>query len=378
MVGAKRATSSKVVAIVAVAVVVVAVGIASSGVLSSTSSTKSLSSSSLSTTAALSNNSTSSSPSTMSSSSGSLNYTVETSNSTLGLELLLSVNSTAIPSEDAITLSTRVMNTRSTMNNVTSANDWPVKGLSSWPCFGDWYPVGVAVFRGSYEMGNLSNGRPLSVWNTMIECPAETQPVNVTSYSFLPNSDIVNYSGNFPSPTPNETTKGRSSTILYFFGTIYAANGTGGYDSLGSALPSNYTLVAGDEWGQLTLLHFKVTPSDLLPKVGNFLSASGGCSPGPCETQRFSDAMIFTCAAAAATPSGCSVIWSTGVRYSVAPIVNYTVTVWYPSYNQPNEPASANCYYTVFPVGALGRPTAVSFGYCLMVNSASFVVSPRP
>ncbi|HEV2389250.1 MAG TPA: hypothetical protein VGS04_00860 [Nitrososphaerales archaeon] len=303
--------------------------------------------------------------------------TAEASNSTLGFELLLTVNSTVIPSEDAITLSTQVMNTRSTKDNVTAANDWPVQGLSSWPCFGDWYPVGVAVLRGNYQTGNLSSGRPLSVWNTMIECPAEPQPVNVTSYSFLPKDDVVNYSGYFPSSTPSETVKEESSTILYFLGTIFAANGTGGYDSLGSALPSNYTLIAGDEWGQLALLHFKVTPSNLLPKVGNFLSA--GCSSSPCDTQRFSGALVFGCAAAAATPSGCSETWSDTTRYSAAPIVNYTATVWYPSYNQPNEPASANCMYFVFPVGALGNPTTPpSFGYCLMVNSTSFVVSPRP
>jgi hypothetical protein len=370
--------SSRVVAVVVIVVVVLGVGIASSGVLTSTSSTKPSSSSSLS-TGATSGNSTSASASRVSS-SGSPSYTVETSNSTLGLELLLSVNSTVIPSEDAITLSTQVMNAQLTTDNVTAANDWPVQGLSSWPCFGDWYPVGVAVLRGNYQMGNLSNGRPLSVWNTLIECPAERQPASVTSYSFLPNNDVVNYSGYFPNSTPNETTKEESGTILYFFGTIFAANGTGGYDSLDSSLPSNYTLVAGDEWGQVALLHFEVTASDNLPKVGNFLSSTSGCSPGPCVGQRFSDALVFNCAAAAATPAGCAAVYSEGVRYSAAPPVNYTVTVWYPSYNQPNEPPSANCMYNVTPVGALVKPeTPTLFGYCLRVNSTAFVVSlPDP
>lgn len=227
-------------------------------------------------------------------------------------------------------------------------------------------------------MNNLSSAKPLEIWPG-IPCPAEAQ-LNVTSYSFLPKDDIVNYSGypvtsSLPSPARQE-----SSTLIAVGATISAANGTGFYSSLDSSLPSIYTLVAGDEWGQVLLQPFKVTASNNLPRVGNFLSSVGGCSPGPCIGQRFSGALVFNCAEAAATPAGCPAIYSEGVRYSAAPPVNYTVTVWYPSYNQPNEPASANCMYNVTPVGALVKPeTPTLFGYCLGVNSTAFVVSlPDP
>jgi len=225
-------------------------------------------------------------------------------------------------------------------------------------------------------MNNLSGAKPLEIW-PLITCPYEAE-LNVTSYSFLPKDDIVNYSGYPVTPSPPSPARQESYTRIAVGASIYAANGTGFYSSLDSALPYTYTLVAGDEWGQIVLAHFEVTASDNLPRVGNFLSSTGGCSPGPCIGQRFSDAMIFNCAAAAATPSGCSEIYSEGVRYSIAPMVNYTVTVWYPSYNQPNEPASANCMYNVVPVGALVKPvTPILFGYCLMVNSTAFVVSVR-
>jgi hypothetical protein len=228
-------------------------------------------------------------------------------------------------------------------------------------------------------MSNLSSARPLyGIW-PLITCPAEAQ-LNVTSYSFLPKSDIVNYSGYPVTSSPSPPARQESYTRIAFVASIYAANGTGFYSSLDSSLPSTYTLVAGDEWGQIVLAHFEVNASDNLPRVGNFLSSTGGCSPGPCIGQRFSDALIFNCAAAAATPAGCAAIYSEGVRYSAAPPVNYTVTAWYPSYGQPDEPASANCMYNVSPVGALVKPpTPTLFGYCLMINSTAFVVSlPQP
>lgn len=373
-----KSISSRVVAFVVVAMmIIVALGVYSTGALNSTSPTTAsttFGSSSVSTVNSTVN-STSSNSTVRRSSSNGLNQTRETSNSTLGLELLLSVNSTEIPSEDAINISTWVLNTRPTANNLTAANDWPIHGLTSGLCGQEWYPAGMAVFRGNYVLGNLSDGRPLSLWpltGCVVELPLV---INVTSFSFLPKDDIANYSGYFSNALPNAT-KGESYTRIDLSGTVFAANGTGFYSSLDSALPSNYTLVAGDEWGQITMLHFEVTPSDILPKVGNFLSYASGCSPGPCIGQSLSGALVFNCAAEAATPSGCTAIYNEGVRYSAAPPVNYTVTVWYPSYNQPNEPASANCMYTVWPVGALGKPTTPpGFGYCFMVSSTAFVVT---
>jgi hypothetical protein len=383
MAKAAKAISSRIVAIVVIAmIIVVGLGVVSSGVLNSASSTTvSTSGSSSSTSSATSSttgNSTSSSSSVTLSSSNGLNQTLETSNSTLDLELILSVNSATIPSEDAIGIAASVLNSRSTANNLTASNDWPVQGLTTGPCPSPELPAGIAAFRGNYGKNNLSSAKPLEIW-PLISCPAYAV-LNVTSYSFLPKEDVANYSGYFVTSSQSPPARQESYTRIAFGASIYAANGTGFYSSLDSSLPSTYTLVAGDEWGQVVLLHFKVTASDNLPKVGNFLSSAGGCSPGPCIGQRFSDALVFNCANAAATPSGCVALYSEGVRYSAAPMVNYTVTVWYPSYNQPNEPTSANCMYNVTPVGALVKPeTPTLFGYCLMVNSTAFVVTlPLP
>lgn len=366
---ARRATSSRALSIAAVAVaVVVAVGVASSGILSSTAPAKD--STRVTAESSTQSSSTSTSPSFVASSKSSRNVTVATTNSTAGLELLLTVNSTTIPSEDAIAVNASVVDIRSAPVNMTASSAWPMRGLVPGVCDFGPGPVGIAFFRGYYGANNVSSARAVDVW-PLIPCPASGF-LNATSFVFLPHSDAVNYSGYFGSYT--NSTKGMASTRATVGASPYAANGTGFYSSLDSALPATYTLAAGDEWGQLVILHFDVTKSTLLPKVGHFLSSAPGCSPGPCGGQRFSDAMVFGCASAAATPAGCQEQYDSG-----SPRGNYTVTVWYPSYNRTNEPAWANCEFQVWPTGDLLSPDIPpSPGYCLMVGSTSFVVSYGP
>jgi len=332
--------------------------------------------------------------------------TVETANSSLGLKLVLSVNSTTIPSQDTISMTATVLNTRPTVNNLTASDYWAIQGLSSGPCDGGdntnkmFSPVGFGVFRGSYGLNNLSSaGRPLGVW-AMVSCPASfvfngTQVLgylrNITSYSLSAHRennlgyDRANYSGYYApaSPpscnsqacrsTPQTFVRGVFPTRLNPQATIYAANGTGFYNSLGSSLPSTYTLVAGDEWGQIILLHFGVVQSTNLPKVGSFLASSGACAengnPVPCIASQFSQAFIFNCASEAATASGCVRQVSSGVGNPASPLTNYTITVRYPYLNQPGEPAWANCMFSV------SGDTTSPWGYCFMVNSTSFALS---
>ena len=150
----------------------------------------------------------------------------------------------------------------------------------------------MAVFRGNYGLNNVSAASPLGIW-ALIECPASMAFIdgqgfilhNITSYSFLPAKENGNYSGYYVLPStasstcsaslgttrctyyssPESFAKGVFSTQMSFSTTIYANNGTEGpraYNSLLSTLPSAYTLVAGDEWGQLVILHFIVAPSN--------------------------------------------------------------------------------------------------------------------
>ena len=327
--------------------------------------------------------------------------TAEAANSSLGLKLMLSVNSTTIPSQDAIGINASILNTLPTANNLTASSAWAIDGLSSGSCDPGnstnklFSPVGIGVFRGTYGLNNLSSaGRPLFVWAT-IECIADGVFIgnqsyglhNITSYSLLPGSDNGTYAGYYAIPgtppppvcnsgvctytaVPPTFAKGVFPTRMVVEEPINAANGTGFYNSLGSVLPANYTLVAGDEWGQVTLLHFWVVASNSLPKVGSFLANGGGCAennnPVPCTASEFSQAFIFNCAAQAATASGCT----TQVPSSGQWGTSYTITVRYPYTGQPGEPAGDNCMFSV------PGDTVSPYAYCFMVNATAFALSP--
>ena len=331
--------------------------------------------------------------------------TVTTNSSSLGLKLTLSVNSTMIPSQDAIHITTSVLNTLPTANNLTASNAWAIGGLSAGPCdLGNstnklFFPVGIGVFRGTYGLNNLSSaGKPLSVW-ALVECVSDGVSVgnqyyplhSITSYSLLAGRDNGTYAGYYAVPgaqpppvcnsgvctyTANNTeslAKGTFPTRMAVQESIYAANSTAGlgYNSLGSSLPANYTLVAGDEWGQLTILHFSVVASHNLPEVGSFLANGGGCAennnPVPCTASGFSQAFIFNCAAQAASTSGCTAQVPSSGPWSAK---SYTITVWYPYSGKSGEPSGDNCMFSV--PGDTGSP----YAYCFMVNSTAFALSP--
>src|SRR5256885_15489480 len=59
--------------------------------------------------------------------------TAETANSSLGLKLVLSVNSTTIPSQDVIDITVSLLNTLPTANNLTASSTWAIDGLSAGP-----------------------------------------------------------------------------------------------------------------------------------------------------------------------------------------------------------------------------------------------------
>jgi len=220
----------------------------------------------------------------------------------------------------------------------------------------------------------------LFVW-AVVECIVEGVSIgnqyyglsSITSYSLLPGSDNGTYAGYYVvSYTPQTLAKGVFATQIVAQATIYAANATGlvSYNSLPSSLPANYTLVAGDEWGQLTLLHFSVVASNNLPQVGSFLSngKEGACTengnPVPCITSEFSQAFIFNCATQAATASGCTAQVPSSLGAS------YTITVWCPYAGQPGEPTGDNCKFSV------PGDTSPPYAYCFMVNATAFALSP--
>lgn len=314
---------------------------------------------------------------TQSTTSGSSNQfvpspeTVETTNSTLGLKLTLSISSKIVPSQDSFVVSASIFNTLSTVNNLTASSNWPVQGLSTGACDFDndtFPPEGIAIFSGNYGKNNISNASPIDFWE-LIECPTQSALwgvnglISFTSFAFLPKNDS-GYFGYYASgPVSRGIIPARMSTYNI---TIWSSNDSAsfGINSLGSASPSNYTLVAGDEWGQIVLLHFQVVASNILPSVGSFVAAPSTlaeCSingnPTFCVTNYQSGAFVFNCASEAASTAGCTI-------YTV-----YTITVWNPFVNQPNETSGANCKFSV-----QGDPYSPHYGSCFFVNSTAFFI----
>ena len=190
-----------------------------------------------------------------------------------GLELSLSVNSTQLETNGTISLNVTEFNPLPIALNISSSTHWPVSGLW-WGCGLYYFPDGVAVYRGYYGLNNLSTASALNFW-APIPCPVEWVGngtsvgivgvlQNVTSYSFLPHSYNSSYAG-FYTPSNSRTGQVVFGTFLpvrMVAGTAISATSSNNFptfgNSLGSTATAVYTLVAGDEWGDLALLHFSV------------------------------------------------------------------------------------------------------------------------
>jgi hypothetical protein len=318
--------------------------------------------------------------------------TQQTTNSTSGLDLSVSANSTTIPSEDSINISISLTNVLATTDNLTASNSWALTGnsqLRAGPCDYDshddtarlFFPVGISIFRGYYTPSNVSLATALPIW-AAIECPVQiayngtqslSYPLNIAGYALLPYSSKGYYSAYYDTGYNKSVNYGKFEITTDDQALVYSANGTFfGVNTLNSSLPSVYTIAAGDEWGQLVLLHFEVSPSDNVPLVADYIASSqaGGCSESingthsnvPCDTDMLSQALLFDCASQAASNSGCTL--------DVFGIAPYNITVWYPYYNGNGEPSEANCKYQV------AGEASTFYGKCYLVNSTAFALSP--
>lgn len=165
------------------------------------------------------------------------------------LRLSLTLNSTEFQPGEYVTMNASLTNMLSTLNNVTFAYQWPVKGLvSGVPCL--QYPLGVAVLRGYYTAQNISAGTTLDMFKPG---PPTTCPVTYLQYLvFQPESSNVQVNSNM------KLQMNVTITISGYW--------TGFWNPPPGSPPATfhefeagtYTVVTGDEWGNLVLLHFSV------------------------------------------------------------------------------------------------------------------------
>jgi hypothetical protein len=176
------------------------------------------------------------------------------SKSVSGLSLSLSLDSKTYQSGQQVGIYIDEKNTLSKTNTITTSAKWPVSGLGVGPCGVLNYPFGIAIFKGSYTAANISSGVPLQIYEPNIyHCPMIL--TDISSYVFQPLSDsaaVFQMSESTAVFTAGMNAEFEPAPTGY-----WASNEVGAaFTNFG---PGVYTVVAGDEWGALVVLHFTVS-----------------------------------------------------------------------------------------------------------------------
>jgi len=167
-----------------------------------------------------------------------------------GVELSLTVNSTDISAGHGVAVTVDELNTITTLNNVSASGDWPVGNLAVGPCGPLNYPFGVTVLSGNYDLANVSSVNALQLYQPgTYNCPMIL--AGIGSFVFLASSDNATIFGSCK-VGGGACLSERVDTTVVFDG-YWSGNAF-------TRFPSGiYTVVAGDEWGGIAILHFAVT-----------------------------------------------------------------------------------------------------------------------
>ena len=208
----------------------------------------------------------------------------QTTNSSLGLELSLSLASTDYQPGESITINITEFNTLTTPNNLSAIEkDWPLSGLSLGGCGTLNYPMGIDIFQGNYGENNVSeleNKSTLSIFYPgPYNCPAI---FDVTNYLFGPlsNDAIIGALGNSEYFLSLPMT-----SLVYTNGTWSPYNGGYPGSTYYKFSPGIYTVIGGDVWGDLVILHFLVTTTPV-QQVAQASSNTSSSSSSPNTAER--------------------------------------------------------------------------------------------
>jgi len=168
-----------------------------------------------------------------------------------GLSLTISLNSTNYHPGEQISVNIEEKNILPTQNEVRAADRWPVHGLTLTPHGRLYYPFGISILQGYYDSENVTGVTPLELFdpNVAYTCPAIVAAV---SYDFQPwsaSADIYTGYGFMPW-SRNMSTEVTSEGFW-----------TGSYPNatFSNFTPGMYTVVGGDEWGSLVIIHFTIS-----------------------------------------------------------------------------------------------------------------------
>jgi hypothetical protein len=173
------------------------------------------------------------------------------SNSVSGLSLSLSLDSADYQTGQTVNVAVNEINTLKKTNDVSAAGNWAFPGLSVGPCGTLNYPFGIAIFQGYYTAGDLLSVTPLKLDNPNAVYPCPMILSDISTYAFQPSGDTADvFQLGGTEPVLTETMNVQIHPTGYWTG---SPNG-----ALTNFAPGVYTVVAGDEWGALVVLHFTV------------------------------------------------------------------------------------------------------------------------
>jgi hypothetical protein len=211
--------------------------------------------------------------------------------------LSLSVSPSETYSGSPITVSISDFNTL-TVTNAPAITGAPTVGnmtLSLGPC--SQLPLGFAVYEGNYQASNLSEGSALDVNQPGIySCPAIFP---IAYFSFSPLSDNVSLYSPQPSGSGGSAVPTEMWTVPDAFSQGFSGYWTGGSGGLKSGTfhafaPGVYTLVGGDDFGQITLVHFQVqSPQTTVTSTTGRSSSSVSTTTAPPGGENASAASLY-------------------------------------------------------------------------------------
>ncbi len=207
-----------------------------------------------------------------------------TVSSLAGIELEVSVNTSALSYYGLLGISVSIFNTQSETNVLATANNWTIQGFP----IAVWYPCDAAlplefdVVSGNYSLSELQAMAGNSTQGSVVGYVC-MEGYMVEHVSFLPSSDLANITGtgmmgsgpngagtgyplgSFPVSSnftvngywdyPLTSAEGEDLMTHYDIGSTFAYPEVGPYPAH-FFVPGVYTLVVADEWGQLAVLHF--------------------------------------------------------------------------------------------------------------------------
>jgi hypothetical protein len=177
-------------------------------------------------------------------------------NESLGLNFDMAINTTLLQSGQTISITLNETNTIPRFNNVTASDNWPYAGFPEQICipYPGLYnlPFALAIVQGYHSKSDLNGTTSLPILsppNIYAYCLYLATP---SEYDFYPSSNVAFVHGGTFFQNMNESI----STSMSFSG--YYNSSSFSSETINFS-PGVYTVIGGDEWGQLVLLHFVVS-----------------------------------------------------------------------------------------------------------------------